>query len=72
MDYHPDIAKEALSSEGSKVKRVRIGAPMIAKFLGKNWSRTKVQQLLERLKLIEEGTLNPEALYQFKHSINES
>lgn len=65
LEKNPDIARKVLSSEDSEFKRVRIGAPIIAKFLGGNWNLTKVQESLERLKLIEEGIVNPKALYQF-------
>lgn len=62
---HPEEARQILSSEGSEVKRVRIGAPMISRFLGGNFNLTKIQESLARLKAIEEGVVSPEALYQF-------
>ena len=65
LENNPDKAREVLSSEGSEVKRVRIGAPMIAKFLGGNWKVTRVEESLSRLNMIEEGIVDKEALYEF-------
>ena len=65
LEKNPNSARKVLSSEGSEFKRVRIGAPIIAKFLGGNWNLTKVQESLERLKFIEQGIVNPKAVYLF-------
>lgn len=63
LEENPAAARKALSSGTSEVKRVRIGAPVIAKYLG--WNLTKVQESLERINLIDKGIVNPDALYLF-------
>jgi len=65
LENNRDKAREVLSSEGSEVKRVRTGAPMIAKFLGENWKVTRVEESLSRLNMIEEGIVDSKALYEF-------
>jgi hypothetical protein len=63
LESHPRIAREVLTSAAPEVKRVRVGAPMIAKFLGrKEWT---VQKSLERLNLIESKQFIKEAIYLF-------
>ncbi len=63
LEENPAIARKALSSGTSEVKRVRIGAPMIKKYLG--WNLTKVQESLERINLIDKGIVDPNAVYLF-------
>lgn len=61
LNANRDAARELLSSSGDEVKRVRIGAPLIAEFMGKK--EGTVQLSLERLSLIERGEVDREALY---------
>lgn len=65
LDKNPDRAREILSSGGTEVKRVRVGAPMITKFLGGNWTENKVEKALERIRLVESGTVDAASLYKF-------
>jgi len=65
LKEHPEVARKVLSSEPSEVKRIRIGAPIIAKFLGENWTITRVEEALSRLNMIEDGIVSSEALYEF-------
>jgi ParB-like chromosome segregation protein Spo0J len=58
----PEEVRKALTSDGSEVKRVRIGAPAIAKITGK--SEGTVERSLERLGWIERGEIDREALYK--------
>jgi len=62
LKAHPDHARKVLSSEPSEVKRVRVGAPMIAKRTG--FSVGTVQSSLERLGWIERGEVDEKALHQ--------
>lgn len=59
---HPDEARRVLSSGAPEFKRVCVGAPMIAKFIGK--SLDSVEKSIERLTLIRDGVLAQDALYQ--------
>ena len=63
LEENPAVARKTLSSGTSEVKRLRIGAPMIAKYLG--WNLTKVQESLERINLIDKGIVDPNAVYLF-------
>ena len=65
LEENPDVARKVLSSKRSEFKRVRLGAPMIANFLGENWKVTRVEESLSRLNMIEEGIVDPKALYEF-------
>jgi ParB-like chromosome segregation protein Spo0J len=56
-----DAARKCLSLPTNEDKRVRIGAPVIAKFMGKK--EGTVRKSLERLNLIERGEVDREALY---------
>lgn len=66
LKSHPDKAREILTSGGTDFKRSRVGAPMIAKFVGKKLDA--VQKSLERLHSIESGEIDKEALYKFPSS----
>ena len=44
-----DVARKLLSSGFPERKRLKIGAPLIAKFLGENWSDNRVEQALESI-----------------------
>jgi biotin operon repressor len=63
FESHSDEARAFLTSEFPEAKRLRIGAPYIAKYLG--WSADKVEKSIERLNLIENGIVDQEALYKF-------
>jgi hypothetical protein len=63
LEEHPELQRDVLTSGETEVKRVRIGAPMIANFLRKK--RTTVELSLERIHMIENGKADPVALYQF-------
>ncbi|NIO49699.1 MAG: hypothetical protein GTN73_09745 [Candidatus Aminicenantes bacterium] len=63
LEENPAEARKTLSSGTCEVKRVRIGAPMIKKFLG--WNLTKVQESLERINLIDKGIVDQNAVYLF-------
>lgn len=65
LEKNQDVARKVLSSERSEFKRVRLGAPMIAKFLGENWKVARVEESLSRLNMIEEGIVDSKALYEF-------
>lgn len=62
---HPDRARKILSSGDTEVKRVRVGAPVITKFLGGNWTENKVENALERIRLVESGIVDAASLYKF-------
>jgi ParB/RepB/Spo0J family partition protein len=65
LDKNPDIARKILSSVSPEFKRARVGAPMIAAFLGKNWTENRVKTSLERINLVESGKVDAEAIYKF-------
>jgi len=56
-----DSLRQLLSSTPNEDKRLRIGARVIAKFMGKKEGTVRLS--LERLNLIERGALDREALY---------
>jgi ParB/RepB/Spo0J family partition protein len=62
LDKHRAEARKALSSVRPEVKRVRVGAPAIAKYTG--YSETIVELSLQRLGWIESGEVDAKALYQ--------
>lgn len=62
LKTHPAEARKPLTSEGSEVKRARVGAPMIAKRTG--FPVGTVERSLERLGWIERGEVDREALYK--------
>ena len=62
LDKHRDVAKKLLSSDRSEVKRVCVGAPVIAKDTG--YPETTVQLSLQRLAWIESGEIDAEALHK--------
>jgi len=59
---HPEKVRELLSSDAKGVKRVRLGAPAIAKDTG--YSVTTVELSLLRLSWIESGVINAKALHK--------
>jgi hypothetical protein len=61
LTANPDVARGLLSSDGSEVKRVRIGAPVIAKYSG--FSESTVERSLERIRRIEAGKVDKQAVY---------
>lgn len=65
LEGHKDEARKALSSVRSEVKRVRVGAPAIAKDTG--YPVTTVERSLQRLAWIEAGEVDKEALYKMPH-----
>jgi len=66
LESHKGEAKEILTSGGPGVKRLRIGAPVIAKYLKEKTDR--VEKALERLYAIEAGLVDQEAVYTFPSS----
>lgn len=59
---HPEKVRELLSSDAKGVKRVRLGAPAIAKDTG--YSVTTVELSLLRLSWIESGEIDAKALHK--------
>jgi hypothetical protein len=62
---NPDLARKILASGYPEAKRAKVGAPMITEFLGKNWTKNKVETSLERINLVESGEVDSEAIYKF-------
>lgn len=65
LEKHPEEQKKALTSEDTEDKheRVRLGAPMIAAFLGKKKKLNLVRLSLERTNAIDDGVVHPDAIY---------
>jgi hypothetical protein len=61
LTANPDVARGLLTSDGSEVKRMRIGAPVIAKYSG--FPESTVERSLERIRRIEGGEVDKEAVY---------
>jgi ParB/RepB/Spo0J family partition protein len=68
LNGHKEIARKFLASDMPKAQRLKIGAPIISKFIHKNLNT--VQKSIERLNLIESGEINKEALYKFPSSLS--
>jgi hypothetical protein len=66
MTTHRDSFRDNLSSTPDQDKRFRIGAKVIAEFMGKK--EGTVRSSLERLNLIESGEVDSEALYKMPSS----
>jgi len=62
LEGHRDDIKKALSSVRPAFKRVRVGAPAIAKYTG--YSQSTVELSLQRLGWIEAGEVDREALHK--------
>jgi hypothetical protein len=66
MTTHRDSFRDNLSSTPDQDKRFRIGAKVIAEFMGKK--EGTIRSSLERLNLIERGEVDREALYKMPSS----
>lgn len=60
LKKHPEELRKLLSCATEQDKRARLGTPAIAEFLG--WDKFRVRYALERLGLIDEGIVEPEAI----------
>lgn len=64
LESHSDEARTFLTSAFPEAKRLRIGAPFVAKYLGMHVD--KVEKSIERLNLIKDGIIDREALYKLE------
>jgi len=60
LEEHPEEIKKLLSCTTEQDKRARLGTPAIAEFLG--WDKYRVRHSLERLGLMDDGVVEPEAV----------
>jgi len=58
LTEHPEEAKKAGQSRNSSP----VGAELISRFLGPSWSSTRVGDAIERMGLIDDGIMEPEAV----------
>lgn len=68
LKSNEEDARTFQTSTMPKSQRLRIGAPIIAKFIHKKLDT--VQKSLERLGLIESGEINKDALYKFPSALS--